>query len=59
MWHPVGLVTMAIMNNTIAVILMIGVLGLIALDQLWLQWQLPVLAARMMDGLIETLSFWR
>ena len=50
---------MAIMNNTIAVILMIGVLGLIALDQLWLQWQLPVLAARMMDGLIETLSFWR
>ncbi|WP_295043888.1 hypothetical protein [uncultured Paracoccus sp.] len=47
------------MTNPIAIALLILILGLFAADQLWLHWDLPVLAGRSMDGLIEYLVFWR
>lgn len=47
------------MTNAIAIALLVLILGLFAADQMWLQWQLPLMAARMADGLIEYLSFWR
>lgn len=47
------------MTNTVALVLVLAVLGLIIADHLWLQWQVPLAMARMMDGFIEFLSFWR
>lgn len=47
------------MTNTIAIALLVLILALFAADQLWLQWQLPLMAARMVDGFIEHVSFWR
>ncbi|WP_207099636.1 hypothetical protein [Paracoccus shandongensis] len=47
------------MTNTIAIALLVLILGLFAADQLWLQWQLPLMAARTVDSLVEYLIFWR
>ena len=47
------------MTNTIAIALLVLILGLFAADQLWFQWQLPLMVARTIDGFIEYLSFWR
>ncbi|SNR56096.1 hypothetical protein [Paracoccus sediminis] len=47
------------MTNTLTIALLVVILGLFAADQIWLQWQIPLLAARMVDGLVEYLSFWR
>lgn len=47
------------MTNAIATALLILVLGLFVADHLWLHRDLPLLAARSMDDLIEHLSFWR
>lgn len=47
------------MTNGIAIAILALILALFVADHLWLQWQLPLLAARGADGLIEYLSFWR
>ena len=47
------------MTNTIAIALLVLILGLFVADHLWLEWQLPLMAARMVDGLVEYLIFWR
>jgi hypothetical protein len=47
------------MTNSIALALLVLILGLFAADQLWLGWDMPLLAARSLDGFIEHLSFWR
>lgn len=47
------------MSNTIAIAVLVVILGLFVADHLWLRWQTPLMAARMADGLIEYLSFWR
>ena len=47
------------MTNSIAIALLVLVLALFAADQLWMDWDLPLLAARWMDGFIEHVSFWR
>lgn len=47
------------MTNTIAIALVIVILALFLVDQVWLQWHVPLTAARLVDGLIEHLSIWR
>jgi hypothetical protein len=49
----------AAMTNSIAIALLVLILGLFALDQSWLHWDLPLLAARSVDDFIEHVSFWR
>lgn len=47
------------MTNAIAVALLVVIVGLFVADHLWLQWQLPLMAAQMADGFVDYLSFWR
>lgn len=47
------------MTNSIAIALLLLILALFLADQLWLQGDLPVLFARMMDDFIDHVSFWR
>lgn len=47
------------MTNTIAIAILLLIGVLFVADQLFFQWALPVNAARLIDGLVEYLSFWR
>lgn len=47
------------MTNSIAIALLLLVLGLVAADYFWLHLNLPLIVARQLDGFIEYLSFWR
>lgn len=47
------------MTNSIAIALVLLILGLLAADLLWLHWDMPLLAARSLDDFIEHVSFWR
>ncbi|MDO5646577.1 hypothetical protein [Paracoccus sp. (in: a-proteobacteria)] len=47
------------MTNSIAIALLLIILGVFAADFLWFQGGLPLFAARQMDRLIEYVSFWR
>lgn len=47
------------MTNTIAIAALVMIGALFVADQLLFQWALPVNAARLIDGLIDYLSFWR
>lgn len=47
------------MTNSIAIALLLLILGFFLADQLWLHWDLPLLVARSMDAFIEHVSFWR
>ena len=47
------------MNNTIAIVLLLIIAGLLLLDAQVMHWGLPVLAGRQFIRLVEWLSFWR
>ena len=47
------------MTSSIAIALLIMILGMVAADQLWFGGDFPLLVARSLDGFIEHLSFWR
>ena len=47
------------MTNSIAIAILVLIGVLFAADQIWLQWDLPLLAARSIDDFIDHLSFWR
>ncbi len=47
------------MTNTLALVLIALVAGLLLLDAQWLHWNLPLMAGREFVRLVEWLSFWR
>ncbi|WP_405404841.1 hypothetical protein [Paracoccus sp. Ld10] len=47
------------MTNQIAIVLMLLIAAAFAVDQLWFDGHLPLVAARAMDQFITYLSFWR
>lgn len=47
------------MTNTIAIVLGLGIVGLLVLDAQVLHWDLPVVVGRAFVGFVEYLSFWR
>ncbi|GLK63850.1 MULTISPECIES: hypothetical protein [Paracoccus] len=47
------------MTNQIALVLGLLIIGLFAVDALFLHWGLPVFLGKQLVSLIEYLSFWR
>ncbi|MDP5307807.1 hypothetical protein [Paracoccus spongiarum] len=47
------------MTNRIAIALALVIAAALVADRLWLHLDLPVLAGRRLNAVIETLSFWR
>lgn len=47
------------MTNTIAIAILVMIGALFVADQLFFQWALPMNAARLIDGVIGHLGFWR
>lgn len=47
------------MTNQIAIALLLLIVAVFAVDQIWLSGDLPLIAAKGMDQLIEYVSFWR
>lgn len=47
------------MTNQIAIAIIVLILAALAADHLWLGFDLPIRVLRLLDGVIEYLSFWR
>lgn len=46
------------MNNQVAITIAVLIIGIFALDYFWLHMDLPVLAGKMFDRLVDYVTFW-